>query len=131
MYWFSYWQFKKFQLPSNTVRKLLSVIPPSESNLIRVDFRSTHVHYINDLEVDAMYKRWRSNLQEVHYVIFLRVLFLEGNSWSILVYWSCIEHNLSMWWFRSWCQFSLDNYDTSVKTYFMQFMFWIQPPFLG
>lgn len=64
------------------MRKLLSVIPPSESNLIRVDFRSTHVHYINDLEVDAMYKRWRSNLQEVHYVIFLRVLFLEGNSWS-------------------------------------------------
>lgn len=63
-------QYSELKIPLNTVRKLLSVVPPSESNLIRVDFRSTHVHYINDLEVDAMYKRWRSNIQEILMPVF-------------------------------------------------------------
>lgn len=47
------------------MRKLLSALPPSESSNFRVDFRSDHVHYLNNLEVDVMYKRWRSNLNEV------------------------------------------------------------------
>lgn len=47
------------------MRKLLSTLPPSESSTFRVDFRSDYVHYLNNLEVDEMYKRWRSNLNEV------------------------------------------------------------------
>ncbi|CAI9103836.1 OLC1v1002407C1 [Oldenlandia corymbosa var. corymbosa] len=63
-------QYSKLKVPPTTVRKLLSILPPSESNMIRVDFRSTHVHYINDLEVDVMYKRWRSNLNEILMPVF-------------------------------------------------------------
>lgn len=54
-----------FQIPESTVRKLLTTVPPSESSMFRVDFRSGHVHYLNNLEEDAMYKRWRSNINEV------------------------------------------------------------------
>lgn len=54
------------QIPHSTVRKLLSTLPPSESSTFRVDFRSSHVHYLNDLEEDAKYKRWRNNLNEVN-----------------------------------------------------------------
>ncbi|EPS69252.1 hypothetical protein M569_05510, partial [Genlisea aurea] len=57
-------QYKKLKIPPSVVRNLLSVLPPSESASLRVDFRSAHVHYINNLEVDAMYKRWRSNINE-------------------------------------------------------------------
>ncbi|KAK6136507.1 hypothetical protein DH2020_029743 [Rehmannia glutinosa] len=57
-------QYKKLKIPPSAVRKFLSVLPPSESYAFRVDFRSSHVHYINNLEVDAMYKRWRSNINE-------------------------------------------------------------------
>lgn len=53
------------QLPSSVIQKLLSATPPSESNLFRVDFRSGYVHYLNNIEEDAMYKRWRSNINEV------------------------------------------------------------------
>lgn len=55
------------------MRKLLSTLPPSDSSTFRVDFRSSHVHYINNIEEDSMYKRWRSNLNEVrkyHILIF-------------------------------------------------------------
>ncbi|KAI3832673.1 hypothetical protein MKW98_002219, partial [Papaver atlanticum] len=31
----------------------------------RVDFRSTHVRYLNNLEEDDLYKRWRSNLNDL------------------------------------------------------------------
>lgn len=53
------------QLPSSVIQKLLSATPPSESNIFRVDFRSGYVHYLNNLEEDAMYNRWRSNINEV------------------------------------------------------------------
>ena len=58
------------------MRKLLSTLAPPESNAIRVDFRSAYVHYLNNLEVDAMYKRWRSNLNEVHLNLCLVVYSL-------------------------------------------------------
>ncbi|KAI3702099.1 hypothetical protein L6452_27772 [Arctium lappa] len=63
-------QYTKLKIPSSTVRKLLSTLPPPESNMFRVDFRSDHVHYINNLEVDARYKQWRSNLNELLMPVF-------------------------------------------------------------
>ncbi|GER26746.1 UDP-glucose:glycoprotein glucosyltransferase [Striga asiatica] len=63
-------QFKKLMIPPNSVRRFLSVLPPSESYAFRVDFRSSNVHYLNNLEVDAMYKRWRSNLNELLMPVF-------------------------------------------------------------
>ncbi|KAJ6865004.1 hypothetical protein NC651_035537 [Populus alba x Populus x berolinensis] len=38
--------------------------------MIRVDFRSSHVHYLNNLEEDAMYKRWRNNINEILMPVF-------------------------------------------------------------
>ncbi|XP_009780014.1 UDP-glucose:glycoprotein glucosyltransferase isoform X1 [Nicotiana sylvestris] len=63
-------QYSKMKIPISTVRKLLSALPPSESSNFRVDFRSDHVHYLNNLEVDVMYKRWRSNLNEILMPVF-------------------------------------------------------------
>ncbi|KAL8061150.1 hypothetical protein ABFX02_02G069400 [Erythranthe guttata] len=63
-------QYRKLQIPPSGVRKFLSVLPPSESYAFRVDFRSPHVHYINNLEEDAMYKRWRSNINEILMPVF-------------------------------------------------------------
>ncbi|CDO97565.1 unnamed protein product [Coffea canephora] len=63
-------QFSKMKIPSTNVRKLLSILPPSESNMIRVDFRSTHVHYLNDLEHDIIYKRWSSSINEILMPVF-------------------------------------------------------------
>ncbi|KAG0448863.1 hypothetical protein HPP92_027626 [Vanilla planifolia] len=63
-------QFSKIKVPQKTIQKLLSVPPLSESNLFRIDFRSTHVHYLNNLEEDAMYKRWRSNINEILMPVF-------------------------------------------------------------
>ncbi|KAL3004823.1 hypothetical protein AAZX31_08G185500 [Glycine max] len=63
-------QFSKLKIPHSTVRKLLSTSPPSESSMFRVDFRTTHVHYLNNLEEDAKYKRWRSNLNEILMPVF-------------------------------------------------------------
>ncbi|KAL7002014.1 hypothetical protein U1Q18_003164 [Sarracenia purpurea var. burkii] len=57
-------QYLRLKIPPSVVRKLLLTLPPPESNTFRVDFRSTHVHYLNNLEEDAMYKRWRSNINE-------------------------------------------------------------------
>ncbi|KAG5136474.1 hypothetical protein JHK82_021205 [Glycine max] len=51
-------------IPQGTLKKLLSTSPPSESSIPRVDFRSSHVHYLNNLEEDAKYKQWRNNLDE-------------------------------------------------------------------
>ncbi|XP_050375561.1 UDP-glucose:glycoprotein glucosyltransferase [Argentina anserina] len=62
--------FSKLKIPNSTARKLLLTLPPSESNMFRVDFRSSHVHYLNNLEEDAMYKRWRSNLKEILMPVF-------------------------------------------------------------
>ncbi|XP_057977897.1 UDP-glucose:glycoprotein glucosyltransferase [Malania oleifera] len=63
-------QFLKLKIPQSTVRKLLSTIPPPEANMFRVDFRSMHVHYLNNLEEDAMYMRWRSNINEILMPVF-------------------------------------------------------------
>ncbi|KAI9096290.1 hypothetical protein K1719_026009 [Acacia pycnantha] len=60
----------RLKIPHGIARKLLSNLPPSESNAFRVDFRSTHVHYLNNLEEDAEYKRWRSNLNEILMPVF-------------------------------------------------------------
>ncbi|KAF6171102.1 hypothetical protein GIB67_020581 [Kingdonia uniflora] len=58
-------QFSKLKIPKKLIRQLLSSLPPSEANTHRVDFRSNHVHYLNNLEEDAMYKRWRSNINDL------------------------------------------------------------------
>ncbi|KAK8469111.1 hypothetical protein PHAVU_006G215600 [Phaseolus vulgaris] len=63
-------QFSKLKIPPSIVRKLLSTLPPSESSMFRVDFRTTQVHYLNNLEEDAKYKRWRSNLNEILMPVF-------------------------------------------------------------
>ncbi|KAK7246869.1 hypothetical protein RIF29_41739 [Crotalaria pallida] len=63
-------QFSKLKIPHSTVRKLLSTLPPSEASMFRVDFRSTHVHYLNNLEEDAKYKWWRNNLNEILMPVF-------------------------------------------------------------
>ncbi|PSS19044.1 UDP-glucose:glycoprotein like [Actinidia chinensis var. chinensis] len=63
-------QYLRLKIPPSIVRKLLSTLAPPESNAIRVDFRSAYVHYLNNLEVDAMYKRWRSNLNEILMPVF-------------------------------------------------------------
>ncbi|THG16451.1 hypothetical protein TEA_010218 [Camellia sinensis var. sinensis] len=63
-------QYSRLKIPPSIVRKLLSTLPPAESNTFRVDFRSTHVHYLNNLEEDAMYKRWRSNINEILMPVF-------------------------------------------------------------
>ncbi|KAI3972803.1 hypothetical protein MKX01_019461 [Papaver californicum] len=58
-------QFSKLKIPRRTIKKLLSTLPPSEMSSFRVDFRSTHVRYLNNLEEDELYKRWRSNLNDL------------------------------------------------------------------
>lgn len=63
-------QFSNLKIPQTTIRRLLSTSPHSESNMFRVDFRSSHVHYLNNLEEDAMYRRWRSNLNEILMPVF-------------------------------------------------------------
>ncbi|KAG5041087.1 hypothetical protein JHK85_013563 [Glycine max] len=57
-------QFSKLKIPQGTLKKLLSTSPPLESSIFRVDFHSSHVHYLNNLEEDAKYKQWRNNLDE-------------------------------------------------------------------
>ncbi|KAF2319840.1 hypothetical protein GH714_019555 [Hevea brasiliensis] len=63
-------QFSKLKVPHSAIRKLLSTMSPPESNMLRVDFRSAHVLYLNNLEEDAMYKRWRSNINEILMPVF-------------------------------------------------------------
>ncbi|XP_024024438.1 UDP-glucose:glycoprotein glucosyltransferase isoform X2 [Morus notabilis] len=63
-------QFLKLKIPHSSVRKLLSTLPPPDSSMFRVDFRSNHVHYLNNLEEDAMYKRWRNNINEILMPVF-------------------------------------------------------------
>ncbi|XP_066332805.1 UDP-glucose:glycoprotein glucosyltransferase-like isoform X1 [Miscanthus floridulus] len=63
-------QFVRLKLPQSAAHKILSAPPPAESNSFRVDFRSSHVHYINNLEEDDMYRRWRSNIQELLMPVF-------------------------------------------------------------
>ncbi|CAL1352591.1 unnamed protein product [Linum trigynum] len=63
-------QLSKLKVPQSTIRRLLSTMSPQESNTFRVDFRSANVHFLNNLEEDAMYKRWRSNLNEILMPVF-------------------------------------------------------------
>lgn len=60
----------KLRVPSKYVKSLLQIPDPAELASVRVDFRSPYVHYLNNLEEDAMYKRWRSNLQELLMPVF-------------------------------------------------------------
>jgi UDP-glucose:glycoprotein glucosyltransferase len=57
--------FSKLKIPDGAIRKLLLTTPLPEPDSYRVDFRSVHVTYLNNLEEDDMYKRWRSNINEV------------------------------------------------------------------
>ncbi|KAG2548509.1 hypothetical protein PVAP13_9KG188900 [Panicum virgatum] len=63
-------QFARLKLPRSAAHKILSAPPPAESNSFRIDFRSSHVHYLNNLEEDGMYRRWRSNIQELLMPVF-------------------------------------------------------------
>lgn len=94
--------------------------------MFRVDFRSTHVHYLNNLEEDAKYKWWRTNLNEVNYY-----MILESDK-NIIFKYSCFkfssERSLFCILFRSWCQSSLVSYVKSVKIFSMLFLFLIQQP---
>ncbi|MBA0619843.1 hypothetical protein Godav_005640 [Gossypium davidsonii] len=63
-------QFSKLKIPLSTVRKVLLTVTPPELNMFRVDFRSAHVHYLNNLEEDAMYRRWRNNINEILVPVF-------------------------------------------------------------
>eukprot|EP00250_Pteridium_aquilinum_P011892 c20372_g1_i1 orf=227-5122(+) len=60
----------KLNVPSKYAKSLMQIPDPAELASVRVDFRSPHVHYLNNLEEDAMYKRWRSNLQELLMPVF-------------------------------------------------------------
>lgn len=57
--------FSKLKIPDGAIRKLLLTTPLPEPDSYRVDFRSVHVTYLNNLEEDDMYKRWRSNINEI------------------------------------------------------------------
>ncbi|RAL49511.1 hypothetical protein DM860_012944 [Cuscuta australis] len=63
-------QYSELKIPPTTIKRLLSTLPPSDGNSLRIDFRSHHVHYVNDLEVDVMYRRWRSNINEILMPVF-------------------------------------------------------------
>ncbi|KAK9134686.1 hypothetical protein Syun_014016 [Stephania yunnanensis] len=63
-------QFSKLKIPRGTIRRLLSTLPPSEANILRVDFRSSHVHYLNNLEEDSMYRWWRNNINDLLMPVF-------------------------------------------------------------
>ncbi|XVE93241.1 hypothetical protein REPUB_Repub01dG0173400 [Reevesia pubescens] len=63
-------QFSKLKIPHSSVRKLLSTVNPPESDMFRIDFRSAYVHYLNNLEEDAMYRRWRSNINDILMPVF-------------------------------------------------------------
>lgn len=54
------------QIPNKYVRQFLQLPETQEQGAIRLDFRSEdYVHYLNNIEEDQKYKRWRSNLNEV------------------------------------------------------------------
>jgi hypothetical protein len=91
-----------YQLPQSAVHKILSAAPPAESNSFRVDFRGSHVHYLNNLEEDAMYKRWRSNLNEVCSLLFLPTLVSGDSHWNIAFLWQ-VKGQLNFFIFMALC----------------------------
>lgn len=66
-----------FQIAHRSIQKILSAAPPSESNALRVDFRSVHVHYLNNLEEDSMYRQWPTSINEVCFLF--SSMFSKGN----------------------------------------------------
>ncbi|KAI5067704.1 hypothetical protein GOP47_0018232 [Adiantum capillus-veneris] len=60
----------KLKVPAKYVKSLMQIPDPAELSSVRVDFRSPYVYYLNNLEEDAMYRRWRSNLQELLMPVF-------------------------------------------------------------
>ncbi|KAH7387951.1 hypothetical protein KP509_16G050200 [Ceratopteris richardii] len=60
----------KLKVPSKYFKSLMQIPDPAELASVRIDFRSPYVHYLNNLEEDPMYKRWRSNLQELLMPVF-------------------------------------------------------------
>lgn len=59
------------KIPQRVVRQFLQLPEPSEQGGTRLDFRSTeHVHYLNNIEEDQKYKRWRTNLNELLMPVF-------------------------------------------------------------
>ncbi|CAM8984047.1 unnamed protein product [Rhodiola kirilowii] len=63
-------QFSKLKIPRSTIGRLLRSPTQPISNMFRVDFRSSHVYYLNNLEEDAKYMRWRSNINEILMPVF-------------------------------------------------------------
>lgn len=63
-------QIARLKVPQKDIKMLLYTPAPSEQGSFRLDFRSIHVHYLNNLEEDSMYKRWRSNLNELLMPVF-------------------------------------------------------------
>uniref|UniRef100_A0A7N0UES8 UDP-glucose:glycoprotein glucosyltransferase n=1 Tax=Kalanchoe fedtschenkoi TaxID=63787 RepID=A0A7N0UES8_KALFE len=63
-------QFSKLKIPQSTIGRLLRAPTQPIFNMFRVDFRSSHVYYLNNLEEDAMYRRWRSNINEILMPVF-------------------------------------------------------------
>ncbi|KAL2613121.1 hypothetical protein R1flu_024813 [Riccia fluitans] len=55
----------QLKMPPKYIRKLLKLTDARESNEFRLDFRSEHVYYLNNIEEDLMYRRWRPNLNEI------------------------------------------------------------------
>ncbi|CAH2066725.1 unnamed protein product [Thlaspi arvense] len=83
--------FSKLKIPDGAIRNLLLTTPLPEPDSYRVDFRSVHVNYLNNLEEDDMYKRWRSNINEPLSVVLRQVAYLPflgtaGSSSVILEY---------------------------------------------
>ena len=63
-------QIARLKVPRKDIKTLLYTPAPSEQGSFRLDFRSIHVHYLNNLEEDSMYRRWRSNLNELLMPVF-------------------------------------------------------------
>ncbi|CAM6098919.1 unnamed protein product [Calypogeia fissa] len=53
------------KVPPKYIKELLQLTEAAESTTFRVDFRSEHVHYLNNLEQDPGYRRWRTDLQQL------------------------------------------------------------------
>ncbi|XP_024372023.1 UDP-glucose:glycoprotein glucosyltransferase isoform X2 [Physcomitrium patens] len=59
------------KIPEKFIRKFLLLPEASEQGAMRLDYRSDkHVHYLNNIEEDSRYKRWRSNLNELLMPVF-------------------------------------------------------------
>ena len=53
------------QLSPAPIRRLAKIIPEQTEAVVRLDFRSDLVLYLNDIEEDAEYARWPVGLNQV------------------------------------------------------------------